>query len=310
MTKNRILVADPIHEDAVSLLKEGGFDVILRTDISADDLLTTIGEYDALVVRGRTKVTEPVIRAGKQLRVIARSGVGLDNIDLITAKEVGVQVINSPEGPSVSVAELVFALALSVLRRVSFTSHGMLKGEWLKKAGKGRELRGKRLGIDGFGLIGEAVAKRAIAFEMKVLAFDILPERVEVMKKMGVEYRSFPDLLAESDILTVHLPLTPKTKGLIGRAEISTMPRGAIIINTSRGGIVNEQALYDCLTSGHLGGAGLDVFSEEPPFSNDLLQKLLVHPNVVSTPHIGAQTIEASRANSMVIAQKLLKLLE
>jgi D-3-phosphoglycerate dehydrogenase len=310
VAQGRILVADPIHEDAIEQLKQAGFDLDLQTDITPEELLTIIGDYEAIVVRSRTRVTEAVISAGTSLKVIARAGVGLDNVDQNAAKNKGIQVINSPEGPSVSVAELVFALALSVIRKVAFGDHGLRRGEWLKKASKGGELRGRRLGIWGFGFIGEEVAKRALAFEMKVYGFDILPERIAAMKRIGVEYLPLDQFCSSVDILTVHVPLNPKTRGLISTKEITTMPKGAILINTARGGIVDEHALYQGLTDGHLGGAGIDVFSEEPPFENELLTKLIALPKVVSTPHIGAQTTEASRANSMVIAEKLQKLLK
>ena len=310
VAKGRILVADAIHDNAVEKLQQAGFDLTLQTDITADQLVETIGEYDAIIVRGRTKVTRDVIEAGTSLKVIARSGVGLDNVDLAYAKEKGITVINSPEGPSVSVAELVFALALAVIRKVAFADQGIRQGQWLKKQSKGGELRGRRMGIWGFGLIGEEVAKRALAFEMPVFGFDIMPERIEVMKKLGVKFLPSDELTSVSDILTVHVPLTPKTRDLIGKQEISAMPKGAILIHTARGGVVDEDALYQSLVDGHLGGAGIDVFTEEPPFSNELLKKLIALPNVVSTPHIGAQTNEASRANSMVIAEKLLALLK
>lgn len=310
VVQSRILIADPIHEDAIEQLKQAGFNLDLHTDVSPDQLLELISDYDAIVVRSRTKVTAAVISAGATLKVIARAGVGLDNIDLGAAKDKGIQVINSPEGPSVSVAELVFALALSVIRKVAFGDHGLRRGEWLKKKSKGGELRGRRLGIWGFGFIGEEVAKRAKAFEMKVYGFDILPERIEAMKQLGVEYLPLDQFCSSVDILSVHVPLNPKTRGLVSTPEITAMPKGAIVINTARGGIVDEQALYQGLIDGHLGGAGIDVFSDEPPFENDLLTKLIALPNVVSTPHIGAQTAEASRANSMVIAEKLQNLLK
>jgi len=206
VAKSRILVADTIHDDAVEQFQKAGFDLALQTDITADQLVETIGEYDAIIVRGRTKVTRDVIEAGKALKVIARSGVGLDNVDLAYAKEKGITVINSPEGPSVSVAELVFALALAVIRKVAFADQGIRQGQWLKKQSKGGELRGRRMGIWGFGFIGEEVAKRALAFEMSVFGFDIMPERIEVMEKLGVKFLSSDELASVSDILTVHVP--------------------------------------------------------------------------------------------------------
>ena len=310
MGKDRILVADPIHKDAIEQLQNAGFDLALNTDITPEALLKTIDGYDAIVVRSRTKVTKAVIEAGTSLKVIARAGVGLDNVDQTVAKEKGIQVVNSPEGPSVSVAELVFALALNVLRKITFGDLGMRSGEWLKKASKGGEMRGRRMGIWGFGLIGEEVAKRALAFGMTVYGYDLASDRIEVMKKLGVNYVSAEELVSVSDILTVHVPLIPQTRGLVGEKELASMPKGAILINTARGGIVDEEALYQSLVDGHLGGAGIDVFSAEPPFGKPLLQKLVALPNVVSTPHIGAQTNEASRANSMIIAEKVMAILK
>jgi len=309
MAEGRVLVADPIHGGAVERMRAAGLEVVVRPDIAADELLKIIGDFDAVVVRSRTRVTREVIESAGRLRVIARSGVGLDNIDLEAARGRGIQVVNSPEGPSISVAELVFALALSVLRKVAMADRGMREGRWLKKECRGGELRGRTMGIVGFGLIGEEVAKRALAFRMKVVAFDVLPERVEAIKKLGAEYRPLEELVAMADILTVHVPLNPKTRGLIGEKEIWSMRPGAIIINTARGGVVDEEALYRGLTSGKLGGAGLDVYSEEPPHQNELLRKLISLPNVVCTPHIGAQTQEAERANSEIIAEKLINLL-
>ncbi|MFX1509803.1 MAG: hydroxyacid dehydrogenase [Promethearchaeota archaeon] len=310
MTTGRILVADPIHNDAVKQLQDAGFNLDLKTEITPEELLKSISDYAGLVVRSRTKVTKEVIAAGTSLKVIARAGVGLDNVDREAAQEKGIHVINSPEGPSVSVAELVFALALNVLRKIAFGDSGIRRGEWLKKQSKGGEMRGRRIGIWGFGLIGEEVAKRALAFGMEVYGFDLVSQRIEVMKQLGVHYVPVEELLSVSDVLTVHVPLTPKTRGLIGKKELEALPQGAILINTARGGIVDEEALYQSLVAGHLGGAGIDVFTYEPPFGNDLLEKLVALPNVVSTPHIGAQTMEASRANSMIIAKKLMSLLK
>jgi D-3-phosphoglycerate dehydrogenase len=310
MANDRILIADSIHKDALDQLQKAGFDLELRTDITPEQLVKSIAGYNAIVVRSRTKVTKEVIDAGKALKVIARAGVGLDNVDREAAKEKGIHVVNSPEGPSVSVAELVFALALNVLRKVSFADSGIRRGEWLKKASEGGEMRGRRLGIWGFGLIGEEVAKRALAFGMSVYGFDLMPQRIEVMTRLGVQYVPADELLPVSDVLTIHVPLTPQTRGLVGAKELKAMPKGAILINTARGGIVDEEALYQSLITGHLGGAGIDVFTDEPPFTNPLLQKLVALPNVVSTPHIGAQTVEASRANSMIIAEKILALMK
>ena len=301
----KILVCDPVHGDGVEMLREAGYEVDLKTDISGEELVKIVGGYDALVVRSRTKVTAEVLEAADRLRVVARSGVGLDNIALEEAKNRGVEVVNSPEAPTNAVAELVLGLMLSLARSIPEADASMKRGEWIKSRLRGFELRGKTLGILGLGTIGKQVAKRAKAFDPRIIynRRNRLPEAEE--KTLGVEYRTFDQLLGESDILTVHVPLTDSTRGMIGREELNKMKYGAYLINASRGGIVDEDALKEALIGGKLAGAALDVFEEEPPGDTSLTCLM----NVVATPHIGAATVEAQRANSTIVAEKLITVL-
>jgi D-3-phosphoglycerate dehydrogenase len=300
MAGPKVLVCDPIHDDGVKILREAGYIVDLRTSITASELAEAVGDFDAIVVRSRTKVTQHVLEAGKRLKAVARAGVGLDNIDLNTAKRLGIIVVNSPEAPSNAVAELVLGLMLSLARRIPEADISMKKGKWIKKRFMGMELKGKTLGIIGFGRIGLQLAKKAGALEMRVLT--ARRARVEEAGAVAVDLE---ELLGSSDFVTVHVPLLPQTKHMIGAEEISAMKDGAYLINAARGGVVDEEALRKALVSGKLAGAALDVYEEEPP--RDI--SLTGLQNVVSLPHIGAATVEAQRANSTVVAEKLIKIL-
>ena len=238
------------------------------------------------------------------MKVIGRAGVGLDNIDVEEAKNRGIKVVNSPEGPTRAVAELVIALAFNLFRGINKGDSTLKEGKWIKKQLVGKELEGKTLSIIGLGRIGREVAKMGYALGLKVLATDIFKVQCEFAK-----FVSFDEVLKKADILTIHVPLTDKTRGLIGKKEFEKMKKGIIVINTSRGGIIDEKALYEALESGKVAGAGLDVFSEEPPKS-DFLIKLIKHPNVIATPHIGANTKEALQRNSKIIAQKIIDALK
>ncbi len=296
----RVLVCDPIHDDGVKILREAGYIVDLRTSITASELAEAVGDFDAIVVRSRTKVTEQVLEAGKRLKAVARAGVGLDNIDLNTTKRLGINVVNSPEAPSNAVAELVLGLMLSLARRIPEADYSMKKGKWIKKQLTGIELKGKTLGIIGFGRIGYQLAKKAGALEMRVLT-----ARRARGEKAGADAVDLDELLGSSDFVTVHVPLLPQTKHMIGAEEINAMKDGAYLINAARGGIVDEAALRRALVSGRLAGAALDVYEEEPP--RDI--SLTGLSNMVSLPHIGAATVEAQRANSTLVAEKLIKIL-
>jgi len=303
--KEKILICDTIHEEGIKKLKEAGFTVEEKTKITPEELVKVIGEYDAIVVRSRTKVTADVLRATKNLKVAARAGVGLDNIDVKEAEAKGVKVINTPEAPSVAVAELTIGFMLSLARAIPLADRKMKSSEWIKSTLTGSELRNKTLGIIGFGRIGYQVAKRAKAFEMKVLAYDVALEKLmDYVKEVGAEATTLQQLLKRSDFITLHVPLLPQTRHMIGEKEISAMKNGAYLINTSRGGIIEEEALKKALKSGKLAGAALDVFEEEPPKDTSLsgLDK------VVCTPHIGAQTEEAQKDAGIIVAEKLIEI--
>ncbi len=307
MKGRRILVCDPIHEDGVAMLREAGFDVDLKTDVTGEGLLKIAGDYDALVVRSRTKVTAEVLESAGRLRVVARAGVGLDNIDLEEAKKRDVEVVNSPEAPSNAVAELVLGMMLSLARSIPEADASMKRGEWIKRRLTGFELEGKTLGVVGFGRIGYLVGKKARALGMSVLTYDVAIEKLmNYVEEAGAEAVSMEELLAASDFVSLHVPLLPQTRNLIGRKEIEAMKDGAYLINASRGGIVDEDALRAALEEGKLAGTALDVFEEEPPKDASLTGL----ENVVATPHIGAATVEAQRANSTIVAEKLIGILK
>lgn len=302
----RILVCDPIHEDGIGMLEGAGFKVTLEPSITAQELLDTVAGYHALVVRSRTKVTREIMEAGRTLKAVARAGVGLDNIDLEAAKTREIKVLNSPEAPTNAVAELVLGLMLSLARRIPEADHSMKKREWNKKRLTGFELRGKTLGIIGFGRIGYQLAKKAKALEMRVITFDVIIENLmEFVEDAGAEAVPLEDLLKASDFVSIHVPLLPQTKHMISAAELGLMKQGAYLINAARGGVVDEEPLIEALAGGKLGGAALDVYEEEPPKDTSLTGL----ENVVSLPHIGAATIEAQKANSTIIAEKLIELL-
>ena len=306
MSDSRILICDPINDDGIGILREAGYNVILKTSITAPELIRIVGEYDAIVVRSRTKVTEEVLEAGKRLKAVARAGVGLDNVDLKAAERIGIAVVNSPEAPSNAVAELVLGLMFSLARRVPQADQSMKRGEWIKGQLTGIELNGRSLGIIGFGRIGYQLARKARALGMQVLAYNVIIERlIETMDEVGVEAVELMELLRSSDFVSVHVPLLPETRHMIGAEEISAMKDGAYLINAARGGVIDDEALRKALVSGKLAGAALDVYEEEPP--RDI--SLTGLENVVSLPHIGAATVEAQKANSTIVADKLIKIL-
>jgi len=256
--------------------------------ISAEDLLKVIDNYDAVIVRGRTKITEEVLSAAQNLKVVGRMGVGVDNIDLKAAKAHGVTVVNCPVATTVSVAELTMGLMLSLIRQIPRANAGMKKGNWLKKELKGTELFQKTLGVIGFGHIGEAVGLRAMAFDMKVLACDPIRPSEEI-KAAGAIPVSLEELVEQSDIITMHIPHIAATHYLLNEETFKLMKDGVRIICAARGGVIDQGALLAALESGKVAGAALDVFEKEPPGEDPLV----MHPNVICTPHIGAQTEEA-----------------
>jgi len=285
---SRVLVADPIDESGLEILRQAGADVVLLEDEDRSRLPELLPEFDALVVRSGTRVDAGLLRAGRRLKVVGRAGIGVDNVDVATATELGILVVNAPTANLVSATEHTFALLLSLARNVPSADRSVRDGEWDRKRFRGMELHGKTLGVVGFGRIGQGVALRAHSFGMKVLAFDPYLDPA-VARRQEVELLPLEELLPQCDVVTLHTPLTDQTRNLIGARSIETMRPGALLINCGRGGVIDEEALLSALESGHLGGVALDVFATEPPAD----RRLARHPRVVSTPHIGAQTHEA-----------------
>jgi len=302
----RVLVCDPIHEDGVAMLKQAGFGVDVNPTISVQELKEVISKYDALVVRSRTKVTKEIIQVGRHLKAIGRAGAGLDNVDVEAAEKEGIMVLNTPEAPAQAVAELTIGLMLSLARSIPLANQTMKEGKWIKKELEGWQLKDKTLGVIGLGNVGEKVAKIAKALGMRILITKRTPPPTELLEELEAEFIPLKELLQRSDIVTIHVPLTPQTHHMIGVKETQIMKDGAYLINTSRGAMVDEKALLDALQSGKLGGAALDVYEVEPPTDFSLIRL----PNVVATPHVGAQTIESQRIAAVIIAEKLIKTLK
>jgi D-3-phosphoglycerate dehydrogenase len=273
--------------------------------ISADDLLSTIDAYHAVIVRSRTKITSTVLKAAENLRVVGRAGVGVDNIDLSAAANRGVTVINAPVATTLAVAEQTLALMLALARSIPRADAAMKSGQWIKKEMMGVELNGKILGIVGVGNIGAAVAQRAAALGMRVLGYDPLLNE-ETLRERGVEPAGLHDLYAQADFISLHVPLSPETRGIFDGQALGRMKRGVRLICTARGGLVDETALLGAIESGHVAGAALDVFAQEPPG----LTALVAHPNVIATPHTSSQTIEAQQRAAKDIANEVLAALE
>lgn len=284
----KILVADALNPEAFEKLKAiPSLEVILKTGMGEAELMSTIPEYNGVVVRSATKITRNVIDSASNLELIVRAGIGLDNIDLDAAKEKGIEVANTPAATTCSVAEHTFGLMLGAVRHHGKANLSCKAHKWEKKLFGGTELFEKTLGIVGSGRIGLDVARRAISFGMKVLAFDIVPINTD----LDVKQVSLDDLLSQAEMISFHLPLTEKTRHMISETEFSKMKDGVIIINASRGGIVDEKALLRALESEKVRAAALDVFEKEPPDDFTLID----HPNVMSTPHIGAAAKEGQK---------------
>lgn len=304
MSAWKILLTDGLEENGKEILRKSA-EVVENPTITADELLNVVSEYDALIVRGRTKVTAAVLAAGTKLKVVGRAGVGVDNIDLNAAKEHKITVVNSPTATSVAVAELTLGLMLSVVREIPRADAGLKAGKWLKKELEGTELCGKTLGVIGFGRIGAGVGARAKAFDMKVLGYDPLLPADEIQKRGG-EPVSLDDLLKQADMITMHIPLTNDSRGMLNDAAFAKMKQGVYIVCAARGGVIDETALLAALNSGKVAGAALDVFATEPAG----LTELVSHPKVIGTPHIGAQTVEAQTRAAHDISEEVLAALD
>ncbi len=297
----RVHINDPLDQEATNLLTSKTQLNVTSEHLEKDKLLQIMPEIEVLVVRSATKVTKEIIEKGTKLRIIGRAGVGLDNIDVNTAKEKGIKILNTPGASAISVAELTFGLMLSAARHIARGTMDLKSGLWTKKELEGVELYGKTLGIIGLGVIGKEVAKRAVAFGMNVLAYDPYVKSFEFAKMTGLN-----ELLANSDFITLHVPLTDETKHLINKETIAKMKDNVIIVNASRGGVIDEEALYEALKSRKIYAAALDVFEIEPP-QDELRKKLLQLPNVLGTPHIGASTVEAQQRVGKELVEKILK---
>ena len=304
MATYKILISDGLDESGMAVLRAAG-EVADRNGISPDDLLKEIAGCDALIVRGRTKVTAAVFAAGKQLKVVGRAGIGVDNIDLNAAKAAGVAVVNSPLATTVTVAELAMGLMLSLVREIPRADAAMKSAKWLKKELEGVELYGKTLGVIGFGRIGVAVGKRAAAFDMQVIGYDPF-KPADAIRADGGEPVSLDELYARADFITLHLPLTPQTKNMLSTESFAKMKDGVYIVDAARGGVIDEDALLAALNSAKVAGAGLDVFVAEPPG----LTALVAHPHVIATPHIGAQTVEAQARAGYDISTEIVAALQ
>ncbi|PLV56378.1 hydroxypyruvate reductase [Thermotoga sp. SG1] len=302
MAKYRVHVNDPLDEEATKLLMEKEELEVTSEHLEKEELLKVIPGVDVLVVRSATKVTADIIEAGKNLKIIARAGIGLDNIDVQKAKEKGIKILNTPGASAPSVAELAIGLMLACARHIARATISLKEGKWEKKILKGKELLGKTLGLIGFGNIGQEVARRALGFGMRVIAYD--PAQPET--DLPVEYVDLDTLLKESDFISLHVPLNETTRHMINKEAISKMKDGVIIVNTSRGGTIDEEALYEALVSGKVSAAGLDVFEVEPP-NDELRKKLLSLDNVVATPHIGASTEEAQKRVGKELVEKIFR---
>lgn len=300
----KVLVCDPIAEDGIRALEEAGAQVDVRLKLPPEELLSIIGEYDGVVVRSETRITADAIQAGKKLQVIGRAGIGVDNIDVEMASQRGIVVVNAPTGNTISAAEHAIGLMLALARNIPSANASLKDGKWERKQFMGVELRGKTLGIIGLGQVGSEVARRARGLEMRVIVHDpYVPE--ERARSLGVEIvASLEELLRSSDFVTIHTTVTEATRGLIGAKEFALMKPTVRLINTARGAIIDEDALYEAAQEGRIAGAAIDVFSKEPAVDS----KLRECERIVVTPHLGASTAEAQERVALDVAEQIVAL--
>lgn len=302
---DKVLICDQVDAVLNDILKKNGLAVTYEPQITPEDLAKKIGDYEIIVVRSRTTLTKDLVEKATKCKIMARVGVGLDNIDTDAAKVKNIRVINAVEGAMNAVAELVIGLMLAMARDIPRADRELRNDKWIKKELMGTELAGKYLGIVGLGNIGKRLARLARALNMNIIGFDVVPIDPEFAKEVGLMKADLDTLLQSADYVSLHVPLLDSTKNLINANRLSTMKKTARIINTSRGGTVDENALYEALKLDNLGGAALDVFEKEPAIGN----KLVSLPNFIATPHIGAQTKEAQSLAANVIAEKIIQIL-
>ena len=300
-----VLICDQVNPVLNEILEKNGLQITYEPEITPEQIQDKIENFEVVIVRSRTKITKDMIDKATKCQIIARVGVGLDNIDQAAAKEKNIRVINAVEGAMNAVAELVIGLMLSLAREIPRADREVRNGNWIKKELMGTELRGKYLGIVGLGNIGKRLGRLARALNMNIIGYDVVPIDEEFSKEVGLMKADLGTLLASSDYVSLHVPLLDSTKHLINAEKMSTMKNTSRIINTSRGGVIDEDALYEFLKDGKLGGAALDVFEVEPATSNNLATL----PNFISTPHMGAQTKEAQSLAANVIAEKIIQIL-
>ncbi len=300
-----VLICDEVDSVLNKILKDNGLKVSYEPQITHEQIKEKIEQYSIVIVRSRTTLTKELVQKANNCKIIARVGVGLDNIDLDAAKAKNIRVINAVEGAMTAVAELVLGLMLSLARNIAYADRGIRDGKWLKKEVKGTELKGKYLGIVGVGNIGKRLGRLAKGLNMNIIGYDVIPIDDEFVKDVGMMKADLDTLLQSSDYVSIHVPLLDSTRHLINADKIKIMKDTAKIINTSRGGVIDEDALHDALKNGTLGGAALDVFESEPAIGHKLTQL----DNVILTPHMGAQTKEAQALAANVIGEKIVQIL-
>jgi len=300
-----VLICDQVNTILKEILEKNGLKVTYEPEITPEQIAKKIGNFEVVVVRSRTKMTRELVEKANKCQIIARVGVGLDNIDQDAAKEKNIRVINAVEGAITAVAELVIGLMLSMAREIPRADREIRNGNWIKKELMGTELKGKYLGIVGLGNIGKRLGRLARALNMNIIGYDVIPIDDEFSKEVGLMKADLDTLLSSADYVSFHVPLLDSTHHMINAEKLKMMKNTARIINTSRGGVIDEGALYNSLKDGSLAGAALDVFEVEPATEN----KLITLPNFIATPHIGAQTKEAQLLAANIIAEKIIQIL-
>ena len=300
-----VLICDQVNPILKEVLEKNGLKVTYEPEITPEQIGEKIGSFEVVVVRSRTKITRELVEKADKCKIIARVGVGLDNIDQDAAKEKSIRVLNAVEGAITAVAELVIGLMLSMAREIPRADREVRNGNWIKKELMGTELKGKYLGIVGLGNIGKRLGRLARALNMNIIGYDVVPIDDEFSKEVGLMKADLDTLLSSADYVSFHVPLLDSTRHMINGEKLKLMKKTARIINTARGGVIDEEALYNSLKDGNLAGAALDVFEVEPATGN----KLITLPNFVATPHMGAQTKEAQLLAANIIAEKIIQVL-
>ena len=300
-----VLICDHVNPTLKEILEKNGLKVTYEPEITPEQIAEKIGNFQVVVIRGRTKLSRELIEKADKCKIIARVGVGLDNIDQEAAKEKNIRVINAVEGATTAVAELVIGLMLSMAREITRADREIRNGNWIKKELMGSELKGKYLGIIGLGNIGKRLGRLARALNMNIIGYDVIPIDDEFSKEVGLMKADLGTLLSSADYVSLHVPLLDSTHHMINAEKLKLMKNTARIINTSRGGVIDEEALYNSLKEGNIAGAALDVFEVEPATGN----RLTTLPNFIATPHMGAQTKEAQLLAANIIAEKIIQVL-